>query len=76
MVGPPSEEIQEAVFFVFNRLRNEKGGVVMGNDPANWLVLGIMVGFISFVVWVKISSMRENKKTDQDEVKKGKGKAC
>lgn len=48
----------------------------MGNDPANWLVLGIMVGFISFVVWVKISSMRENKKTDQDEVKKGKGKAC
>lgn len=51
-----------------------KGGVVMGNDPANWLVLGIVVAFISFVVWVKISSMREEKKNEQSKKEKETGK--
>ena len=46
----------------------------MGNDPANWLVLGIIVGFISFVVWVKISSMREEKKSEQSKKEKETGK--
>ncbi len=46
----------------------------MGNDPANWLVLGIVVAFISFVVWVKISSMREEKKNEQSKKEKETGK--
>ena len=51
-----------------------KGGVVMGNDPANWLVLGIVVAFVSFVVWVKISSVREEKKNEQSKKEKETGK--
>lgn len=46
----------------------------MGNDPANWLVLCIIVGFISFIVWVKISSAREEKKNEQSKKEKETGK--
>jgi len=52
MVRPPSEEIQEAAIF-FHHLRLMKG-IVMGKDPANWLVWSVVVGFISFVIWAKI----------------------
>ena len=39
----------------------------MGTDPANGVVLGMVVAFISFVVWVRICSMKEEKKNQQDK---------